>query len=89
MTLESLENRFLKRIRAARNKLNKRIKKILDKNNSKYKKLNIKENTKSYNSLFKFKSRQSLSKTQVYLLVIAQEDLVANILTKTVLSPLF
>ena len=37
MTLKSLENGFLKRIRAVKNKLDKRVKKALDKNNPKYK----------------------------------------------------
>ena len=39
MTLESLKNSLLERIKAARDKLDKRVKKTLNKNNSKYKKL--------------------------------------------------
>ena len=39
MTLESLKNSFLKRIRVAKDKLDKRVKKTLNKNNPKYKEL--------------------------------------------------
>ena len=39
MTLESLKNSLLKRIKAARDKLDKRVKKTLNKNNPKYKEL--------------------------------------------------
>ena len=38
MTLKSLKNGFLERIRAVKDKLDKRVKKALDKNNPKYKK---------------------------------------------------
>ena len=37
MTLKSLENGFLERIRIVKNKLDKRVKKALNKNNLKYK----------------------------------------------------